>query len=130
VIRQDMPPRRIVQAPSSPLAWLVWALVGNDDDGLHGDERWRAGRTPSLWLAVQWWFRNPFHNLFFYVIGVAHKQRTVYSTREWSAPGWTFHITRAGWLPLPFVCFRGRPNFYAGWRPTGAFGLKFNFSRS
>lgn len=130
MIRQDLPPRAAPRPPAGLVAWLVWALFGNDDDSIHGDERWRAGRERTTWLAVQWWFRNPFHNLFFYVLGVAHKPRTLFSSREWSNKGWTFHATRCGRLWLPFICHRGRVNFYAGWRPAGAFGFKFNFSKT
>lgn len=130
MIREDLPPRRTVSPPAGVLAWLAWALFGNEDDGVYGDDRWRAGRAPSFRLAVQWWFRNPLHNLFFYVIGVADKPRAFFSTREWGSPGWTFHYLRAGRLVLPFVSYRGRIKFYAGWRPYGAFGLKLNFSRT
>lgn len=130
MIQESFPPRLV---PATP--WLLrflrpfWALFGNEDDGFYGDDRWRAGREKSLWLAAQWWFRNPFHNLFFYVIGVADRSRTFYSTREWGSPGWTFHALRCGWLWLPFISYRGVFVFYAGWRPYGAFGLKFNFEK-
>lgn len=58
-------PRREMQLPWL-LRWFnfTWALIGNDDDGLFGDDRWRAGREKTLWLAIVWWFRNPFHNSF------------------------------------------------------------------
>ena len=130
MIREDFPPRRHISTP-----WLLrwfrvwWALFGNEDDGYYGDDRWRAGREKTLWLAVLWWFRNPFHNLFFYVIGVADRHRTFYSSREWGSPGWTFHALRWGWLWFPFVSYRGRIKFYIGWRPYGAFGTKLNFAR-
>lgn len=108
------------------MAWFWWAFFGNDDDGLFGDERWRSGRPETVWLAVIWWLRNPFHNLTWYVIGVADKHRTVYSNKDSDAPGWCFMVTRCGWLWLPFVGHNGFLKFYAGWRPSGAFGLKFN----
>ena len=131
MMREDFPPRRHISTPWL-LRWLriLWALFGNEDDGIYGDEKWRAGRNPSPWLAIAWWFRNPFHNLFFYVIGVADRPRTFYSTREWGSPGWTFHVLRCGWLWLPFISHRGRVNFYAGWRPYGAFGFKLNRAKS
>ena len=86
-------------------------------------------RAKVLKLAMLWWVRNPFHNLFFYVMGVADRPRTFYSSREWGEPGWTFHYIKCGRLYLPFVSFKGWCNFYAGWRPYGAFGLKFNFAK-
>ena len=112
-----------------------WALFGNDDDGYFGDDRWRAGRAKTFRLAVQWWFRNPFHNLFFYVIGIADKPRTFWSLpgRSWgTVDGWTFHWLHAdgSWLWLPFASFRNhRVSAYAGWRPYGAFGFKFQIKR-
>lgn len=121
-----------------PMPWLLrlfnfsWAIFGNDDDGLFGDERWRAGREKTLRLALTWWFRNPFHNLFFYVIGVADRDRVFYSSRDWGVQGWTFHAinctdTWLRWVWLPFISYRSpRVSFYAGWRPYGAFGLKLN----
>lgn len=121
-------PRLEVQMPWI-LRWfnLSWAIFGNDDDGLFGDARWRAGRPESLWLAIVWWFRNPFHNLFFYVLGVADRPRTFYSTREWGSQGWTFHCLRWRFLFLPLVSYRSKyVSFYFGWRPYGAFGMKLN----
>ena len=130
MIREDFPPRRNVSTPWL-LRWfrLLWALFGNEDDGIYGDDKWRAGRAKTWKLAVIWWFRNPFHNLFFYVIGVADRHRTFYSTREWGSSGWTFHVLRCGWLWLPFISYRGRVKFYIGWRPYGAFGTKLNLSK-
>lgn len=152
-------PRREMQMPWL-LRWfnITWALIGNDDDGLFGDDRWVCpmlpgviGLTPFvlfgrvylrpvfgmlpqsrnwlLWRAICWWFRNPFHNLFFYVLGVADRNRVFYSSREWGSGGWTFHALNWWWLWLPLVSYRGRINFYAGWRPYGAFGFKLNRSK-
>lgn len=128
-VTEHFPPRR------QPSVWRklnpFWAIFGNDDDGIFGDDRWRAGRAKTLGLAVKWWFRNPFHNLFFYVIGIAHKPRTFWSVegRMWGeVDGWTFHWLRAdgGWFYLPFASFQNhRFSAYAGWRPYGAFGFKF-----
>lgn len=129
MIREDFPPRRHVAPPVDSIAWLLWALFGNEDDGPYGDDKWRAGRARTWWLAVQWWVRNPFHNLFFYVIGVADKPRTFYSTRDWGVNGWTLHYTHCSFLYLPFISYKGWCNFYIGWRPYGAFGLKLNFAK-
>lgn len=126
-------PRREMQLPWL-LRWFnfTWALIGNDDDGLFGDDRWRAGREKTLWLAIVWWFRNPFHNLFFYVVGIADRPRAFYSSREWGSPGWTFHAINCTepwlrWVWLPFISYRSpRVSAYVGWRPYGAFGFKLN----
>lgn len=130
---EHFPPRR------TPSIWRklnpLWALFGNDDDGYFGDDRWRAGRQKTFTLAVQWWFRNPFHNLFFYVIGIADQHRTFWSRpdRSWGAvDGWTFHWLRAdsGWLWFPLASYRSdRVSAYAGWRPYGAFGFKLQIKK-
>lgn len=136
MLKETLPPRRILSTPWA-LRWMkpLWALFGNEDDGIYGDDRWRGTRNPTPWLAIVWWFRNPFHNLFFYMIGIADHPRTFYSTKEWGTPGWTFHLLRSDkyrWIWLPFASYKkagGGFNFYAGWRPYGAFGFKLNFAK-
>lgn len=44
------------------MTWLVWALFGNDEDGIYGMY------PHTTWGAVRWWLRNPFHNLCFHVL--------------------------------------------------------------
>lgn len=116
-----------------------WLLVANDDDGYWGDEKWRAGRAKTLALAFSWWWRNPFHNLTWYVIGVADCERV--TTGRWGGafhrPGggwltcWTDVQVWRVWLSLPFVSYVSpHVKAYAGWRPSGAFGLKLNISKS
>ncbi len=81
---------------------------------------------------VEWYFRNPFTNLSYYVIGVADKE-TVRSGRyptEVGNPhgGWNFAVTRRRIVLLPFVDYKNsRMEFYFGWRERGNFGIKFNF---
>lgn len=149
----------------------LWALFGNEDDGLCPP--WFGGDKPRWLRIVLWWLRNPFHNLAFYVFGVADRERTLtgkYGTEvHQPGGGWLWCTTRAeqlkadplaglsllvigllpahlGWsltlcvspsallywismgAPLPFVSYLGRrAKFYFGWRPAGAFGIKFNF---
>jgi len=55
---------------------LIWLLFGNDDDGIYGDLNWNPTQAKSTWIAIQWWFRNPLHNLVFYVMGAGHTERT------------------------------------------------------
>lgn len=126
---EHFPPRRKISRNWLQRLNPIWAIFGNEDDGPYGDDKWRAGRAKTWKLAVIWWFRNPFHNLFFYVIGIADHPRTFYSTKLWGEqPGWSFHYTPTPTLriPLPFVSHKGKVNFYAGWRPYGAFGFKLN----
>lgn len=115
-----------------------WLLVANDDDGYFGDDKWRAGRPKTWGLAWSWWWRNPAHNLTWYGLGVADRERT--TTGRWGGefhrPGggllvcWT-HVEVCGlMLTLPFVSYISRwTKWYAGWRPSGAFGFKLNISR-
>lgn len=108
---------------------LLWAFFGNDDDGLFGDESWRAGRARTPLLALLWWLRNPFHNLTHYVIGFAGR------TVEWDGPDMdsdgTFvaHAVYRG-IRFPFFASNGGGWLrYIGWRPSGAFGIKFIYRR-
>jgi hypothetical protein len=80
---------------------------------------------------TMWAFRNPFHNLTFYVIGVADKPsyRSGYYPQRVSHPhgGWHFAVTRRHVLLLPFVSYnRDWCTFYLGWRTRGTFGAKLN----
>lgn len=47
---------------------IIWALFGNDEDGIYGTQKfrdeWCWGARPCWWVAVLWWLRNPLHNLF------------------------------------------------------------------
>lgn len=118
----------------NPLWWF-----GNEDDGWFGDDRWRNGRKPSLALAITWFFRNPLHNLTFYVLGIADHDRTFYSTKPWGrrtpdggATGFSFHVVIAknGFLPLPMIAYVGEKHgWYIGWRPYGSFGISLNFAK-
>lgn len=107
----------------------IWGLFGNDDDGLYGDDVWRAGRAKTLWLAVQWWLRNPFHNFTHYVIGVADRAH-VYHGRDMDVQGLILAYVECSFLRLPFVAFNWRGLFsYIGWRPSGAFGIKLIYRK-
>lgn len=112
------------------MKWLLWALFGNDDDGYYGDLAWNPTRKESLIVAVLWWLRNPFHNLTFYVVGLANKTGwTRYGRypKDVFAPsgGWNWCYIRYGWLWLPFISYQGSiGKFYIGWRERGNFGIK------
>jgi hypothetical protein len=114
------------------LHWLAWAIFGNDDDGLTGP----ADFCPSLpaWLrATLWWLRNPFHNLAFYVIGVADRPfaNSGRYPSDVFAPlaGWNWALRWYRHIPFPFFSYwRAGFKVYVGWRERGNFGVKFNLS--
>lgn len=124
---------RAKSAPARPrglLAFVLWALFGNADDGYYGDEKWRAGRTRSFWLAVAWWFRNPAHNLCFYVIGYADRDHWFAGEKDWGVDyGWSVHycFLPDGSRTRPLVSYKTKAGRlrYIGWRPYGAFGIAF-----
>lgn len=102
--------------------------LANDDDPL----------PPADYLiedpgrVEKWYWRNPFHNLTFYVIGVADKpfERTGLcpSANFNPAGGWNWCVTRYGGLELPFISYeQGKIHAYFGWRDRGNFGIKLNF---
>ena len=104
----------------SPRFW-----IGNADDPAPPDW-YRPDDSGREW---KWHLRNPFHNLTFYVIGIADTEftRVGPSPENVFAPdgGWNWAISRASVLPLPFVSFqRNQFKFYLGWRERGNFGIK------
>jgi hypothetical protein len=116
----------------------VWWLLNDDDPR---PPRAYMPDKPSWWRQAAWWLRNPFHNLFFYVIGVADRDYTVVGEEPLRAVDWIdarqHGIERHGFkysvihlrcgLRLPCVSYAGRwVKWYVGWRWFGAFGAKFN----
>jgi len=104
----------------NPIWWL-----GNADDPLAPD--WYRPGQP--FRNVIWYFRNPFHNLNFFVIGVSDKPfiRSGRFPRNTFNPndGWNSSVIRYYRLRLPFVSFkRNRVRIYFGWRTGGAFGIE------
>jgi hypothetical protein len=110
----------------NPLYWLL-----NDDDKRAPD----SYRPDDYGIVreIMWLFRNPFHNLTFYVLGVADKEFTVmgqYSSHVFNPDGgWKWHVVVYKKLRLPFVSYIGRIKFYIGWRERGNLGLKLTFNR-
>ena len=125
--------------------WTTWALIGNDDDGIFGEGGTKPYSTNITWQTFfSWSARNPLHNLDFYVLGSAgwksHFSRNI---ARLDATGIHFggHSTRvfgegrrAAILAFhdykPFFSWNigyGSRQFegYIGWRPNGAFGIKF-----
>jgi hypothetical protein len=96
---------------TSPVTWVLWALFGNDLDGIYYPDG-RPKDAASFWA---WWRRNPFHNLFFHVLNTEKldpdsKDRRLYLRIH----PFFFRFRRLGW------------DIYAGWRPwNGALGFAF-----
>lgn len=103
---------------------IVWALFGNDDDGIYGGTEYP--QTP--WQAVKWWVKNPAHNLMFYILGVVGKPfvRVGRFPKDNFSPvgGWNWCVIKYKWARLPFISYIGKCKFYIGWRERGNFGIK------
>ncbi|MEO6035697.1 MAG: hypothetical protein ABIQ35_10620 [Verrucomicrobiota bacterium] len=127
------PPKRVFNVPKSqpstaqkfnPVFWL-----GNMDDPVPPD--WY--RPKNKMRKVLWNLRNPLHNFFFYVIGIADKEFEIVGRvpGRISKPGggWNWTVCKYKWLRLPLISYtRGSFNFYLGWRNRGNLGMKLNFS--
>ena len=75
---------------------IIWALFGNDEDGIYGSHSGVAGFDgvkPTWLVAVRWWLRNPFHNLVFHVLNWPGGPFW-----SWKAMGWNGYI---GFRPHP-----------------------------
>ncbi len=112
----------------NPIWW-----IGNADDPLPPD--WY--RPGSKFRKVLWYFRNPFHNFTFYVIGIGDKtDRAEYSRcgkfpNEVFAPGygWNYSYVKYKSIRLPFVSYWSpKQKLYFGWRERGNIGIKVNIS--
>jgi hypothetical protein len=103
-----------------PISWFLWAFFGNDHGGLYGERdhyaTYYAEHGPSLWLAIQWWCRNPMANLMKEVL--AWKRDGIEEVVDWDpGAGWTFFRHRAvqeKWLG-------DGPQFTIAWLPPGIF---------
>lgn len=112
---------------------ILWAVFGNDDEP--EAPSWYMPEWPR-WRRQLWWlfFRNPLHNLCFYVLGIADKEFTSagkYPSDVFVPYGWNWAVRRYKWLRLPFVSYQNRrgivKKFYVGWRERGNFGFKLTF---
>lgn len=105
---------------------ILWALFGNDDDGYYGDKDFNPEQIKSFWWAWKWWWRNPFHNLTHYILGFKG-HAVLYDGFDTDLPGIGFGYTyrdNGKKYPLLTLNFWNRLG-YIGWRPSGAFGIKF-----
>ena len=130
------------------LTWLPWALFGNDEVGVYGERSpvWHSeypDLTVKTWFL--WWARNPFCNLFTYVINWPHKQQRVLFSwgAEGERKGWRFWYLRPAGIwqeptDVPFgqitysvwppdIDFRAKwVEGYIGWHGfNGKFGMAF-----
>lgn len=110
----------------NPLYWLL-----NDDDKRAPD--WYRPDSYGIAREIMWLVRNPFHNLTFYVLGIADKEFIVkgdYPTHVFNPyGGWKRHVIIYKRFKLPFISYIGKIKFYAGWRERGNLGFKLTFNR-
>ena len=122
------------------MTYLIWALFGNDTDTVDGDQGWQTANGNAWWFhiiwlrRIIWWFRNPFHNLCFFVFGVVG-QTQVFKGR-FNAPFagdapqgahdvFNWGLTYTDKHVLPYVSYDGPFGRNAlGWAPGGAFRLR------
>lgn len=127
-------PERFIHVPKSqpttaqklkPLFWFR-----NMDDPVPPD-RYRPNHRFRKFL---WYGRNPLHNFFFYVVGIADQEFEIVGRvpGRISNPegGWNWTVCKYQRLRLPLVAYkRGGFNFYFGWRNHGNLGMKLTYSR-
>jgi len=128
--------------------WLSWALVGNEHDGIFGEDT-NPPYTQTLngksFLA--WQVRNPACNFCFFVIGSGdwktHHSFTVLQADAVGTKGlksephpsvfgkgqsafiFAFNDYKP-YVSVKFPVWKDRhTDFYLGWRPEGHFGVKF-----
>ncbi|NOZ68016.1 MAG: hypothetical protein GXP46_01905 [Deferribacteres bacterium] len=112
----------------NPIWWF-----GNIDDPEPPD--WFEPTQLNYERRRGWRFRNPFHNFFWYVLGIADKEFTAHgkATENVFVDGLNYTFLKTKHLPVcfPFISYRGLGiKFYVGWRPdSGAFGLKLTIDR-
>jgi len=131
--------------------WTTWALLGNDDGGIFGEDDpnpYHPCTPNSCRKALCWCARNPLHNFCYYLIGSAYCQNSeltlveisrerravlTYYPLAWrnfaSEDGAGFLVALHGWKPYVSLRLLYTPkykgDFYFGWRDRGNFGIKF-----
>ena len=114
--------------PHGLLKWSPKFWLGNQDDPAPPDD-YRPGDRNRV---HKWYFRNPTHNLTFYVIGLGDKtfrRAGKYPDQVFNQRGgWNWAVCKYKWVRLPFISFRRKSfQFYLGWRERGDFGGKLAF---
>ena len=123
----------VTDKPTKFLPLVIWALFGNATDGVIGDKHFNPEQKDTFWIRVKWWFRNPFHNLTWFIIGFADKPSVRFDFNQEEVEGWNKSFSLAGDSKkdklYPFILYkRKRFTFYIGWRGRGNFGIKLNRS--
>lgn len=107
---------------------FVWTFFLNELDGVLGDMRWNPTQADTWKIRLQWWLRNPCHNLTWHVIGFAQLYTRRVDFQKEDGPGWNTAMSIASGTLYPFCLFRGtKVVFYIGWRGRGTFGIKLNY---
>ncbi len=133
--------------------WIMWAVFGNEDDGIFGEgphALWQTEERVSIYKAIRWAIRNPLHNFTFYIMGSAWQKNdelvllemdddsmSCFLYREQASTVFygrndSLFIALHGWKPFVSVKF-SLPYFnchcqaLCGWRERGNFGLKVQF---
>ncbi|MBS4167652.1 hypothetical protein [Parachlamydia sp. AcF125] len=131
--------------------WITWTLLGNDDDGIFGEEKtadYHPEQPISVTKAISWGLRNPLHNFCFYVIGSAQRKNSEWTLLKltkkgmsignyseeaatvFADEGTSFFAGLHGGKPFLSLrlCYFSNyhSDFYIGWRCRGNFGLKLN----
>ena len=129
--------------------WIAWSLLGNEDDGIFGEDRRRPYSTNiTTKTFLSWSARNPLHNFTFYTIGSAdwdkhynfdlvkiNDENTSLFTQGKDNVPKGFALSVNDYKPFVSLQFpwseKRRFSFYFGWRPEGCFGIKFRpFSKN
>ncbi len=110
------------------LKWSPKFWLGNQDDPIPPDDY----RPHDRRRVRKWYFRNPTHNLTFYVIGLGDKtfrRAGKYPDQVFNPHGgWNWAVCKYKWMRLPFISFQRKSfRFYLGWRERGDFGGKLTF---
>jgi hypothetical protein len=118
----------------NPLWWL-----GNDTEQTVDQAEWYHQDWPEWRRSLGWALRNPLQNFRAFVIGVQDRNYEVEVVHGNPDPQvvqrndvgeYGYQVIKLKFkygMQLPFVSYSGkRVVWYAGWQPSGFFGLKFN----
>lgn len=116
----------------------VW-WFGNDDEQTLDQAPWYMPGAPEWLRVICWNARNPLQNFRAYVVGVQDRNYSVQVVTGNPDPNVVqrndvgekgFQVAKlkfSNGVTLPWVSYSGkRVTWYAGWQPSGFFGVKFN----
>lgn len=132
--------------------WFAWALFGNEDDGIFGEETMLYPDEKADFKQFSYWsfIRNPLHNFTFYIIGTAYLDNDQLTLLQLSTAGFDslsyrkkdkrvfteentgLFLALNGFKPFFSLHLTEPVDFktYAGWRERGNFGLKLTIESS